>query len=78
MALYVVAIYVKGAGYMYSCESSNHDEALRKALTEHRSQGHPLPIGTRCWVDGPCADDDCNCGKTRTRLYITMPESGLC
>jgi len=74
MALYAVMIVVKGTAYLYQCESPNHNEALRKAMTEHRRQNHQLPVGTRCWVEGPRAEDDCKCGKTRTRSYITMAE----
>ncbi len=77
-ALYAVMIVVKGKAYLYPCESPNHTEALKKAMTEHRRQNNQLPVGTHCWVDGPCAEDDCKCGKTRTRQYITMGESAFC
>jgi len=77
-ALYAVMIVVKSTAYLYPCESPNHDEAFKKAVTEHRRQNHPLPVGTHCWVDGPCAEADCKCGKTRTRKYIIMAQPALC
>jgi hypothetical protein len=77
-ALYAVMIVVKGTSYLYPCEAPNHEAALRKAIEVHCRQNRPLPVGSRCWVEGPCAEADCKCGKTRTREYITMAQPALC
>lgn len=77
-ALYAVLIAVKTTPYLYWFESQNHDEAWQEAVREHRRQNHPLPVGTHGWVDGPCALDDCKCGKNRRREYIVMAEPALC
>lgn len=68
-----VGIAVGATLYTYPLFSHSHFEALRTAVTEHRTAGHPLPAGTCCYVDGPCHDRACECGgKIRTIKYITL------
>jgi len=77
-AEYVVSILVDGILYFYVCLCSNHDEAVQMAIAEHVGKDLPLPLGTRCLVEGVCADSACNCGRIRVRDYRTLPKSQLC
>ena len=79
VATYDVAIQVDGMQYVYICLCSNHDKALKLAVAEHMGKDLPLPLGTRCLVEGTCTDLTCNCGgKIRARVYLTVPQSSLC
>jgi len=74
LASYEVAISVDGKLYLYRYLCSNHLEALMMALKDHMEAGYPLPLGTPCLVQGPCADSACDCGgKLRLKLYVTLP-----
>lgn len=72
--LYVVAITVRSEMYLYPVLSLNHAEALQQAVTYHRNEGRPLPVGTTCLVEGSCSENACNCGgRLRTIGYAVLP-----
>lgn len=70
--VYTVAIVVDECAYLYPCPCLNHKQALEMAFAAHIEASRPLPLGTRCLVDGPCQESDCNCGgRNRTMDCFT-------
>lgn len=70
--LYWVSIGVGATPYLYPVFSHSHFEALMTAVTEHQKAGYPLPVGTCCYVDGPCHERACDCGKIRIIKYVII------
>jgi hypothetical protein len=52
----------------------NHSQSLQEAFAEHKKEGFPLPLGTRCLVHGPCRQPDCSCDgkKMLIREYFVI------
>ena len=76
--LYTIAIWVDQILYLHFHVCSDFSEALHKAIEEHRAAGRPLPIGTRCLVEGRCRERSCDCGgKMRIRECFIVPATGV-
>ncbi len=74
--VYTVSID-NGRLYFYFCFCFNHSQALEEAIAQHRENGLPLPLGTRCLVDGPCQELGCDCNGEKILILecFVMPES---
>lgn len=73
--VYAVAIVINERAYCYPGFCLNHQQALEKAFAAHQNVLGPVPMGTRCLVNGTCHDTGCpERGKNLTIDGVTDPE----
>jgi hypothetical protein len=75
---YLISIHTNGTICLYPSFSFHRSEAVQRAIAELQESGIPIPVGTHCFLEGPCEDPTCNCGgKQRVTEYIIADQTSV-